>query len=169
MLDAASPLAGLETPPAATEVGVTLRELSGLAATMLRGGEGEGLPGPGGALELAWGTALWAAPGQWLLLHASGTVPPFPAARLTPLHGARCVLEVAGPRAAEALATLLPIDLGPRAFGPQAAAATVAAHVPVTVWRSGEAFRVSCYRSFALSLAEALLAAGRGRGVRFLR
>ena len=46
-----------------------------------------------------------------------------------------------------------------------AAAATIAAHIPVLVWRDGEAFRIACYRSYGESLREALVVAGRGRAM----
>ncbi len=166
----ASPLDGFAAPPPAGEQGVTVQELRRLAVTMLHGPAMllPGLPQRPGAARLAAGTALWMAPGQWLLLHAPDAPPPVPAAQRTALGGSRCILEVAGPRAGEALATLLPIDLHPRVFGEDAAAATVAAHVPVLLWREGAAFRLACYRSYGMALAEALVAAGRGRGLHWL-
>jgi heterotetrameric sarcosine oxidase gamma subunit len=145
--------------------GVTLREITGLGVTALHGRPDPlpGLPQGPGSASLPQGTAIWTAPGQWLLLHAPGARLPVAEGHRTDLTGARRILEIAGPRAREALATLLPIDLHPAAFGDQAAAATIAAHIPVLVWRDGEAFRIACYRSYGESLREALLVAGRGR------
>lgn len=167
LLAPASPLAGLVAPPALASPGVTLREVRGLGLTALHGPPDllPGLPSAPGCAELPQGTAVWTGPGQWLLL---GAAPALGAAHRTDLTGARCILELAGPRAREALATLLPIDLHPRAFPDGAAAATQAAHVPVLVWRQGEAFRIACYRSYGLALAEALIAAGRGRDLALL-
>jgi sarcosine oxidase subunit gamma len=145
--------------------GVTLREITGLGVTALHGRPDPlpGLPQGPGSASLPQGTAIWTAPGQWLLLHAPDATPPVDDSHRTDLTGARRILELGGPRAREALATLLPIDLHPAAFGDQAAAATIAAHIPVLVWRDGEAFRIACYRSYGESLREALLVAGRGR------
>ena len=147
--------------------GVTLREITGLAVTALHGRPDPllGLPQGPGSAALPHGTAIWTAPGQWLLLHAPDAPPPVAEAHRTSLTGARRILEVAGPSAREALATLLPIDLHPSAFGENAAAATIAAHIPVLVWRDGEAFRIACDRSYGESLREALVVAGRGRGL----
>jgi len=167
VLDPASPLDGLHVPPLHANPGVTLRELRGLALTALHGPATmlPGLPERLGCARVAGGTAIWTAPSQWLLLHAPDAPPDVPAEHRTELTGARCILEVTGSRVREALATMLPIDLHPRAFGPDAAAATLAAHIPVLLWRNGEAFRIACYRSYGRALAEALIAASRGRGL----
>lgn len=169
-LPAASPLEGLAAPPPADPPGVTLRELRGLGVTALHGPSDllSGLPQFPGCREMPAGTAIWTGPGQWILLHDPMVPPPVDAQRRTDLAGARCILEVAGPRARETLATLLPIDLHPRAFAEGAATATIAAHVPVLIWRAAGAFRIACHRSYGQALAEALIAAGRGRGLAML-
>ena len=147
--------------------GLTLREITGLGVTALHGRPDPlpGLPQGPGSATLPQGVAIWTAPGQWLLLHAPEAPPQVAEAHRTGLTGARRILEVGGPRVREALATLLPIDLHPAAFGEDAAAATIAAHIPVLVWRNGEAFRIACYRSYGESLRAALATAGRGRGL----
>jgi sarcosine oxidase subunit gamma len=149
---------------------VTLREVNHLDLTALHGSPEllPGLPQRPGWVELDGATILWTAPRQWLALHAPGAPPQVPEAHRTTLTGARRILELAGPRAAETLATLLPIDLHPRAFPPGAAAATLGAHVPLLVWRAAAGFRLACYRSFGQSLWEALVAAGHGRGLAVL-
>ncbi|MGG5886987.1 sarcosine oxidase subunit gamma [Falsiroseomonas sp. HC035] len=146
---------------------LTLREVHGLDLTALHGPPDllPGLPQRPGWVAQDGSTILWTAPRQWLVLHAPGAAPAVPEAHRTPLHGARCILELTGPRAAELLATLLPIDLHPRAFPPGAAAATLGAHVPLLVWRVEAGFRLACYRSYGQSLQQALVAAGRGRGL----
>jgi sarcosine oxidase subunit gamma len=146
---------------------LTLREVHGLDLTALHGPPDllPDLPQGPGWVALDGATILWTAPRQWLVLHAPGAAPAVPEAHRTPLHGSRSVLELAGPRAAELLATLLPVDLHPRAFPPGAAAATLGAHVPLLVWRLEDGFRLACYRSYGQSLMQALVAAGRGRGL----
>jgi sarcosine oxidase subunit gamma len=146
---------------------LTLREVTGLDLTALHGPPDllPGLPQRPAWVALDGATIIWNAPCQWLALHPPGAAPQVAEAHRTPLHGARSVLELAGPRAAELLATLLPIDLHPRAFPPRAAAATLGAHVPLLVWRLEHGFRLACYRSYGQSLLQALVAAGRGRGL----
>ncbi|MCU0983501.1 MAG: sarcosine oxidase subunit gamma [Acetobacteraceae bacterium] len=122
---------------------------------------------------------VWSGPSQWLafdearqgmarfmfshdLAEVTGD-----AASVTELSGARAVFHLAGPDAQEALTRLVPIDLDPAAFPPGAAALTLAGHVGVMLWRrgdAGESFEICCYRSFARSLAEALVEAARPFG-----
>ncbi|NGM20292.1 hypothetical protein G3576_09725 [Roseomonas stagni] len=144
---------------------LTLTEITGLACTALHGPPDllPGLPDRPAAVTLPLGTAIWTAPRQWLLLHDPASPPAVPASHRTSLTGARRILELAGPRAREALATILPIDLHPRAFPDGAAAATIGAYIPLLVWRQGEAFRLACYRSYGDSLVETLHTAMRGR------
>lgn len=144
-----------------------LRPFTAIGATALHG-PADMLPGlpqrPGWAL-VAGATAIWTAPGSWLCLHVPGAPPPVAAAQRTPLDGSRAVFELSGALAREALATLLPLDLHPRAFPDGAAAATLAAQIPLLLWRDGAAFRLACARSYGASLHAALRAAGRSRGL----
>nr|WP_246602353.1 sarcosine oxidase subunit gamma family protein [Falsiroseomonas tokyonensis] len=82
------------------------------------------------------------------------------------MDGARSLFALRGPLVRELLATILPLDLHPRAFPPGAAAATLGAHLPLLLWLDGETFHLSCARSYGDSLAAALQAAGRGRNLR---
>jgi sarcosine oxidase subunit gamma len=72
------------------------------------------------------------------------------------------VLRVTGPRARNTLAKLLPIDLHPRTFKPGDVAATLAAHVGITLWRlddgvDGSAvFEIAVFRSLAGSFWHAI-------------
>ena len=63
------------------------------------------------------------------------------------------VIEVAGPAARETLAKGFPIDLHPAAFGPEAAAVTLVAHIGAVIWRGeGEdRFLIAVFRSTAES------------------
>ncbi len=64
------------------------------------------------------------------------------------------ILRLTGSRVRDALAKLVPLDLHPRAFIPGAAASTVAAHVPLTLWRREDhsglpVFELAIPRSYA--------------------
>ncbi|MDO9499890.1 sarcosine oxidase subunit gamma family protein [Falsiroseomonas sp.] len=144
-----------------------LRGFTAIGATALHGPATmlPGLPQRPGWVAVAGATAIWAAPGTWLCLHAPGAVLPVADAHRTEVDGSRAVLELTGRSVREALATILALDLHPRAFPHGAAAATLAAQVPLLIWRDGEAFRLACARSYGESLRAALRAAGRGRGL----
>lgn len=69
-------------------------------------------------------------------------------------HG-RLMLRVAGPRSRDLLAKGTPVDLHPRAFGPERSAVTQMAHVGVHFAQVGpDAFEVSVPRGFAESFWE---------------
>jgi sarcosine oxidase subunit gamma len=68
----------------------------------------------------------------------------------------------------DALRRLLPIDLHPSVFPDGSAASTLAAHIPLIVWRLDQAtFELAVFRSYAASfmqaLSEAALPFGLGR------
>lgn len=122
---------------------------------------------------------VWSGPSHWLAFdEARQDVDRFgfataladavgDAASVTELTGARTVFRLRGPAVREALGRLVPIDLDPSVFTPGAAALTLAGHVGVTLWRLPDevlGFEICCYRSFAGSLAQALLEAGRSCG-----
>lgn len=141
-----------------------LREIPAPGLTALHGRPDPlpGLPQGPGWVRLGQATVLWTGPGQWLCFHPPEQDLPVAAAQRTPMPGARRVFEVSGPDARDRLARILPIDLHPRAFPHGAAAATLGAHLPLLVWRDGEAFRLACFRSYGESLRAALVAAQRG-------
>jgi heterotetrameric sarcosine oxidase gamma subunit len=72
------------------------------------------------------------------------------------------LLRLTGPMVRDALTKLFPIDLHSRAFQPGDVAATLAAHIAITVWRMADAsdgcsvFEIAVPRSFAGSFAHAL-------------
>lgn len=144
-----------------------LRPFTALGATALHGPADilPGLPQRPGWAAVAGATAIWTAPGTWLCLHAPGAALPVPEAQRTAMDGSRAVFELRGRLVREALATILALDLHPRAFPHGAAAATLGAQIPLLIWRDGEAFRLACARSYGESLRAALRAAGRGRGL----
>jgi sarcosine oxidase subunit gamma len=175
VLDAAprSPLAG--RLPAGHHgrpgtAGVTIAEARYASVTALTARAGRareaaaalGLPARPGVVMTDAETRVWLAPGQWLLFREreAATVDGGGLVDRTDLSGARAVLRLAGPKARRALMKLVDIDLHPSAFGPGAAAATVAARISVLLWLGAEEdFRLACYRSYGGSLASAAIKA----------
>lgn len=118
---------------------------------------------------------LWTGPGQWQVQAVAGE-----AERLLGLFASlsalcstvvlddsRIVLSVGGPRAREALAKVLTLDLHPRAFQPGEAAVTVAGGMSVVVSRREEqdVFDCAVPRSFALDFWTWLAASAAEYGV----
>jgi sarcosine oxidase subunit gamma len=174
------PHVATETTPSGPS-GVALREAGGLTlahVAALRGREAELAE----AVRAAYGIELpttpkrvaaddvafvWAGPGKWLAT-SSGE------ADFSGLPGAvsdqsdgRTVLSVSGPRARETLATLIQIDLHPRAFAPGDAALTHAASIAIHVWQVDDAptYEIACFRSFAATLWRWIVHAGRARDI----
>jgi len=140
------------------KVGVTLalRVDLALASVMARNGRADALAQRIGATfgldlpmvprRVAAGPIAfaWAGPGHWLA-SAEGTEGPvfetrlrreFPdLASISDQSDGRVVVRVGGPRARDALAKGVTIDLHPRAFGPGDAAVTSVAHVGVHLWQ----------------------------------
>lgn len=106
--------------------------------------------------------AVWAGPGQWLLLTEK-------AAAIAPLHqtlsglaaftdqsGSRALLRLGGPDLRRALAKGCMVDLHPSAFPVGAAALTSIAYMGVHLWRladgpQGARFEITVARSMAAS------------------
>ncbi|WP_349371244.1 sarcosine oxidase subunit gamma [Salinarimonas sp.] len=138
------------------------------AAASLAASLGLAPPEPGEVSRDADRRLVWTGPGQWLLVAES-------AAPLAPLDealvsvsdqtGARVLVRVSGPRAADALAKGLLVDLHPRAFGPAAAATTTMAHLGVLVWREADGFVLAGGRSTAADLWRFLVASAAGLGL----
>ena len=101
---------------------------------------------------------IWTGPDQWL---AYG--PPGKDAELAEVFSglafivdqshARALVRVTGPRARDALAKGLAIDLHPRAFATGSAAATSVAHIAVLLWQVDDrpTYEFAVPRSYALS------------------
>jgi methylglutamate dehydrogenase subunit D len=72
------------------------------------------------------------------------------------------VVGVSGPNVRDALCKLVPIDIHPRAFAVNQVAVTIAAHMPITMWRLPDdsnrtpTFEIATFRSFAESFRHAL-------------
>ena len=112
----------------------------------------------GGDIEL-----LWTGPGQWMALLRRDLPPGELEARLAAVFAGlasvaeqsdgRSIIRVAGPKARDALAKGLPIDLHPRAFRPGDTALTVAALIGVQIWQVDDVptYEIAVFRGFARS------------------
>ncbi len=128
------------------------------------------LPGPNRQARHDKILYLWAGPESWVAIAAEDD-PNFDRklarlcnglAAVTDHSDGRAILQIKGPGIREALAKLLPIDLHPSVFPPDATALTLAAHIPVQIWQSAEdVFELACFRSYAETLYEALVEASR--------
>lgn len=118
------------------------------------------LPGAGRVSASSGITAVWAGPGQWLLIASSANGRDLERDLRGPLDGiaavadqsdSRAVVKVSGPKAREALAKGIPIDLHPKVFKAGDAAITHASHIGVTLWRplDGDEFVITCATSYA--------------------
>ncbi|WP_026363150.1 sarcosine oxidase subunit gamma family protein [Methylopila sp. M107] len=110
---------------------------------------------------------VWAGPGKWLASSTVGTdFSALPGAVADQSDG-RSVLSISGPKARETLATLISLDLHPRAFAPGDAALTHAASISVQLWQVDDAptYEIACFRTFAATLWRWLVHAGASRGI----
>jgi sarcosine oxidase subunit gamma len=114
-------------------------------------------------------TWFWSGPDSWLAMAAAAfdgrLAAAAPYAAITDQSDGRAIFLVSGPRSREILEKLVPIDLHEAEFSAGHTALTLAGHIPVQIWREGEAFALACFRSFANALHHALAQAetpGRG-------
>ena len=119
--------------------------------------------------------ALWIGPGQWLVIEEAPATRDLAArlaadlaglASVCDQSGMYIVLRVSGPRARDALAKGVQIDLHPRAFGTGRAAATVVHHIGVQIWQVDDtpAFDIALSRAFAGSFWDWLAASASAFG-----
>jgi len=102
-------------------------------------------------------TYLWSGPQSWLVFSTNPAAEAtlraaYPAAKITAQADGRALLRLTQP---SILPKLIPLDL--HNLPEDATALTHAAHIPVQIWRDGEAFILACFRSYAASLAEAII------------
>jgi heterotetrameric sarcosine oxidase gamma subunit len=118
----------------------------------------------------------WAGPGQWLAMAEGADALTFEARLRVSLSelcaisrqsDGRTVIRVGGHKARAALAKGMPIDLDPRAFGPDATALTHVDHMAVHLWRidAPPAYELAVFRSYAAALWEWLVDASGEFGV----
>lgn len=123
-------------------------------AAALKASTGLGLPR--NACEGSGGTIIqWFGRDLWLL--GGDEAPDLPGAVLTDQSDAWVTLELSGPRIAEVMARLVPIDLRDAAFPPGSAARTEMHGMMVALARTGpETLRIMAFRSMAGTLTHAL-------------
>lgn len=104
-------------------------------------------------------SVLWLGPDEWLVVsevEAGSLVGDLRAAKgdshaaVVDVSANRVVLELSGANARNVLEKGCPVDLHPRAFGPERAETTTLARVPVLLWQTGvDTYRVLPRASFA--------------------
>ena len=145
------------------------RSIAGIAAFKdcfipLQDALGVLLPGPNRQVRHNNILYLWVGPETWLAI--ADDDPDFDLRLAKRCNGlaavmdqsdGRTILQVKGPNVRGSLAKLLPIDLHPSAFPPDATALTLAGHIPIQIWAAEEdGFELACFRSYAETLYEAL-------------
>jgi methylglutamate dehydrogenase subunit D len=121
---------------------------------------------------------IWSGPDRWLA-HCPDAPRGGMEALLAPLAAhaaivdqshARTLLRICGPRARDALAKGVPIDLDPRAFRPGDTAMTAVAHIAVQLWQTDETptYALSVARSLAESFWTWLAASGAEHGLELM-
>jgi methylglutamate dehydrogenase subunit D len=173
-----------------SQPGVTLalREDLALAAIMCRKGkvndlqncaqEKFGVALPMNATRVTSGSTsfAWSGPDRWLgaTSQSNGTSFErslrelfFGLASVVDQSDSRAIVRIGGPKARDALAKGLPIDLDARAFGPGDTALTLAGHINVQLWQidSAPTYEFAVFRSFAASFCEWLIEASSSFGV----
>ena len=162
------------------------REMLGIATVLVRKGKraeliarvrerfGVELPaGPQRAVAASARTDIafaGIAPGGWLAMCEDGGAE-FAASLAEALDGVASVsdqsdglyvVRVSGANVRDVLCKLVPVDLHPREFAVGQVAVTLAAHMPVTMWRLADSaagaavFEIATFRSFAESFRHAL-------------
>lgn len=113
-------------------------------------------------------TFISIAPRQWLALAEASKAQDFVAtlesvagvfAAVVDQSDARAIIEISGPKAREALAKGVSIDLHPQVFGVGDSASTLAVQLWMTLWQTEFAptYRIAVFRAFGSSALEWLV------------
>ncbi len=143
--------------------GVTLLALRGKGAafeTAVQRGLGIALPRQSGGRTSAGGrTALWMGPDEWLIQSTQDGADALESGlraalgeqffAVVDVSSGYTVMDLAGTRVREVLASGCPIDLHPRVFGDGRCAQTHFFKAGITLTRDGDRFQVIVRRSFA--------------------
>ena len=122
-------------------------------------------------------TFVWGGPSQWLALRENDSGQPFETnlrsalqdlASVMDQSDGRIIIRIGGPRARDALAKGVLIDLHPNAFQAGDVAITTIAHLDVHLWQLDDAptYEFAVLRSFALVFLEWIIDAASEFGVR---
>lgn len=167
---------------AGDDIGVrlSLRRQLGLACVMARKGQRDqlsrtvreafGLTLPMSPARVTAGSVafVWAGPDHWLAVADDEDAMTFEArlrsalascASICGQSDGRAVVRISGPKARDALAKGVPIDLHPREFGPGQAAVTIAGHIGIHLWQidAVPTYDIAVFRSFAPALWQWLI------------
>ena len=171
--------AGVTVTPLRTRVMAAIAARRGADPARFAAALGAAPPERPGCVLAGNALLVWSGPGQWLAMRNAlpggarhGFAPLLAealgdAASVTEMTGSRMVLRLSGPAVRDALAKLVPIDLDPEAFPPGAASLVNGGYMPLHLWclpGPQPIFEFACYRSYADSLADAVLAAAREFG-----
>lgn len=158
--------------PAATGVRVTVRDGLGIAsliapaageaalAAAVKNSFGLDLPSKPAITRSGKHAAVWAGPGQWLLIaedragFSDALAPLSAVAAVADQSSGRAALRLSGPLVRQALAKGCMLDLHPSAFPVGMTALTSIAHIGVHLWRAedgpeGAVFEIMVARSYA--------------------
>ncbi len=141
-------------------------EAAGTAAARAAGVERA--PGPGASAAGEGGTLMRVEPLKWLLVSEREIPrPEVPAddGSVLELGHARAVIRVAGPRAGDLMARMVPLDLRPAHFPEGSVASSVLHHQGVTILARDGGYEVLALRSLGLAVWEALVEAAAQFGV----
>jgi sarcosine oxidase subunit gamma len=137
---------------------------------------GLSLPSPLARASAGSVAFVWTAPDHWLATSERTDPASFEATLRTALSASasvsnqsdgRTIVRVGGPKAREALAKGVPLDLHPDAFNPGHAASTMVAHIGVTFWQLDDrpSYEFAVFRSFAVAFWDFLVEASAEFGV----
>jgi sarcosine oxidase subunit gamma len=123
---------------------------------------------------------VWAGPGHWVAVADNDDASMFEArlrahlpncASICGQSDGRSIIRISGPRARDALAKLVPIDLHPREFGPGYAAATVAGHIGIHFWQIDvvPSYEIAVSRSLAAAMWQGLVDASAEFGIALIK
>ncbi len=169
-------------------VTLSLRRDLGIAAVIARKGMRDGLhdgvkkayglslPGPLARSSAGAFAFVCTAPDHWLAICEAADRASFEAslraelsqfAAISNQSDGRTIIRVSGPNARDALAKGVPLDLHPKSFRPGHAAATIVAHIGVSLWQLDDApsYELAVFRSFAVALWEFLIESSAEFGV----
>ena len=121
----------------------------------LKKSHGVAFPAPGRATGKDGARCIWFGPGQAMLLGTA--VAPISGAALSDQSDGWAVMRLTGPKAADALARLVPVDLRTATFKRGHTARTLLFHVPASITRTGaNAFDIMVFRSMAVTAVHEL-------------
>jgi len=121
----------------------------------LRKSHGVAFPSPGRATGKDGTRCIWFGPGQAMLLGTA--VAPIRGVALSDQSDGWAVMRLSGPKAVDALARLVPVDLRAATFKRGHTARTLLFHVPASITRTGaNAFDIMVFRSMAATAVHEL-------------